>query len=142
MRSAQTSRASRLRVGTGPVGLVGVAGSAACTAAMVLPVIGVAGATASMAGMTRSQEDGLLGALIEYGPIILIASILLVTASLALRRPLAAVPALAAGAMLYWGMYAQSSYPVMYLTVVAGFAGWLATYLWTRAEKTPLTTSD
>jgi len=35
-------------------------------------------------------------------------------------------------------MYAQPSYPVMYLTLALGFPGWLATYLWAhRARPAP-----
>jgi len=82
----------------------------------------------------RSCTGWVLGVLTEYGPGILIVSVLLVTASLAWRRALAAVPALAAGVLLYWGMYAQSSYPVMYLVLGLGFAAWIATYLWTGAD--------
>ena len=104
---------------------------------MVLPVIGVAGAAAAggmqgMDGMAGPPQGGVLGVLTTYGPVILAVSILLVTLSLGLRRPVAAIPALAAGAVLYWGMYAQPSYPVMYLTLAAGFGGWIVTYLWTR----------
>ncbi|MGH3570622.1 MAG: hypothetical protein ACRDUW_02140 [Pseudonocardiaceae bacterium] len=91
--------------------------------------------------MTGPPPGGLLGALIEYGPVILIVSVLLVTASVALRRPPATVPAGAAGALLYWGMYAQPSYPVMYLSVAVGFAGWAAAYLWARAATSPHTAS-
>ncbi|MDQ3716078.1 MAG: hypothetical protein M3381_08700 [Actinomycetota bacterium] len=136
-----TKTAPRLRAYIGSAGLLGVAGSLACTAAMVLPVIGAAGATASMAEMAGAQPDGLLGVLIEYGPIILITSILLVAAGLSLRRPAAVVPALAAGAVMYWGMYAQPSYPMMYLTLIIGFGGWLITYLWTRRKRPQQATS-
>jgi len=87
---------------------------------MVAPVIGAAGAgaAAGMNGMAGSPPGGFLGVLTEYSPGILIVSVLLVTTSLAWRRALAAVPALAARVLLYWGMYAQSSYPVMYLSLV------------------------
>jgi pimeloyl-ACP methyl ester carboxylesterase len=66
---------------------------------------------------------------------ILIASILPLTAALALRRRLAA---LAAGAMLLPGECTQSSHPAMYLTRVAGFSRWLDTYQWTGTEKSRL----
>lgn len=134
-----------LQVGAGTVGLAGVATSLLCTVTMVLPVIGIAGAgaaasTQGMAGMDGPAPGGVLGFLTEYGALILGVSVLLVTLSLGLRRPLAAVPALLAGAVLYWGMYAQPSYPVMYVTLAAGFAGWIATYLWARqTHRAPLT---
>jgi|APThiThiocy_cv2_1041547.scaffolds.fasta_scaffold00969_6 hypothetical protein len=145
MCPARTSRDRRTRVGAGSAGLLGVTGSVACTAAMVLPVIGAAGAGAAagmsgMADMTGPAQEGLLGVLLQYGPIILVVSIALVTMSVALRRPVAAVPALAAGALLYWGMYAQPSYPVMYGSVALGFAGWGTIYLWTRTATAAHTT--
>lgn len=76
-------------------GCPGVAGSVACTAAMVAPVIGALGAgaaasTGGMTGMTGPTQGGLLGFLIEYGPITLGASIVLVTVSLAWPRSAAA----------------------------------------------------
>jgi len=75
--------------------------------------------------------------LLTYGPALLVASIVLVTLSVAVRRPLAAVPALLWGALLYWGMYSQPSYPVMYLTLALGYAGWIGTYLWARHPADP-----
>ncbi len=140
----QVSRHSRTRAGGGMLGALGITGGLICTATMVLPALGAAGAAAAaggMQGMTGADEpphDGLLGILTDAGPAILIVSTLLVTLGVGLRRPLATVPALAAGAVLYWGMYAQPSYPVMYLTLALGFAGWLATYLWaSRARPAP-----
>ena len=131
--------APRARAGGGTLGALGITGGLICTATMVLPALGAAGAAAGgMQGMTSGDEpphDGLLGILTDAGPAILIVSTLLVTLGVGLRRPLATVPALAAGAVLYWGMYAQPSYPVMYLTLVLGFTGWLATYLWARQAR-------
>lgn len=146
MTPARASRGLRSRAGAGSVGLLGVVGSVACTAAMVAPVIGAVGAgaaasTGGMEGMTGPARGGLFGFLIDCGPFILVASIVLVTVSVALRRPAAALPALAAGALLYWGMYAQPSLPVMYLTLALGFAGWAAAYLWTRTATSPQLTS-
>jgi len=141
------------RVG-GLAGALGVLASLACTAAMTLPVLGVAGAAAaagargaggmdSMSSMYPAgggDSGGLLGWLLTYyGPALLVVSIVLVTLSVAVRRPLAAVPALLWGALLYWGMYGQPSYPVMYLTLALGYAGWIGTYLWaaTRPDRRP-----
>jgi hypothetical protein len=118
-------------------GLLGIAGTAACTVAMVLPAIGLvgAGAAGGMAGMsddTEATQGGLMGFLLESGPTILLISVALVTLGLALRRPWTAAPSLAAGAVLYWGMYEQPSYLVMYLTLALGFAAWAALYRGTR----------
>ncbi|MBA3782885.1 MAG: hypothetical protein H0X12_13670 [Nocardioides sp.] len=118
-------------------GLLGVAGTLACTVAMVLPAIGIvgAGAAGGMAGMSDDSgttQGGFLGFLLESGPTILLISVALVTAGLALRRPWTAAPSLAAGAVIYWGMYEQASYPVMYFTLALGFAVWAALYRGTR----------
>ena len=139
-------------------GVAGTCGSVACVAAMVLPLGGLAGAGAaagaqatgcSMAGMgpaptstskataatVSSHPGGVLGVLVTIGPELLVVSVLLVTVSLALRRRAAAVPALAAGALLYWGMYAQASDAVMYATIAVGYVIWAATYAWTRVRR-------
>ncbi len=140
-------------------GFAGTCGSLACIASMVLPLVGVAGAgvasgaqasggsMAGMAGMgpapaaraaassgaaAPSHAGGVLGFLVTIGPELLVLSILLVTVSLALRRRAAALPALVAGALLYWGMYAQGSDALMYATIAVGYAIWAATYAWTR----------
>ncbi len=132
-------RRPRTRAGSALMGTLGITGGLVCTATMVLPALGAAGAAAgSMQAMTGGDEaphDGFVGTLNDAGPAILIISTLLVTLGVGLRRPLTAIPALAAGALLYWGMYAQPSYPVMYLTLALGFAGWLATYQWARRAR-------
>lgn len=119
--SAGSSARGRARIGSGLAGLLGVAASLACTAAMVLPVLGVVGTAGAAAQGAGGGADPIL-----------IVSIVLITVSLAVRRALAAVPALAFGALLYWGMYGQPSDLVMYLTLALTYAGWLGTYLWTR----------
>jgi hypothetical protein len=54
-----------------------------------------------------------------------------VTAAFALtRRPVTAIPALVAGAVLYAGMYAQNSPPVMYASIAVGYLTWAALPLW------------
>lgn len=140
-------------------GVAGTCGSLACMASMVLPLVGVAGAgvasgaragggsMAGMAGMgpapaaraaassgaaAPSHPGGVLGFLVTIGPELLVVSILLVTVSLALRRRAAALPALVAGGLPYWGMYAQGSDALMYATIAVGYAIWAATYAWTR----------
>ena len=92
---------------------------------MLLAAAG-AGASAAAAGMAAmpgtggAPRHGLLGVLLRIGPGLLIASVLLITAAFALsRRPRAAVPALLAGALLYWGMYAQPSLTLMYASITS-----------------------
>lgn len=113
-------------------GVLGIGGTLVCTVAMTLPAIGVgaAGGMAAMSGANAPTQGGFLGFLVEYGPVILLVSVALVTIGLALRRPWAALPSLAAGAVLYWGMYAQASYVVMYVSLALGFAAWAALYRW------------
>lgn len=134
-------------------GALGVLGSMACTASMIAAAVGVRGAAAatSMAGMTgmtapgSGHPGGALGALVRIGPWLIVASALLVTAAFALtRRPRAAIPALVAGAVLYAGMYAQNSLPVMYASIAVGYLTWAALALWTArprhnpaAQRTP-----
>ena len=128
-------------------GALGVLGSMACTASMIAAAVGVGGAAAatSMAGMTGTgsgHAGGALGALVRIGPWLIVASALLVTAAFALtRRPVTAIPALAAGAVLYAGMYAQNSLPVMYASIAVGYLTWAALALWAArnpaAQATP-----
>ncbi len=121
----------------------GAAGSLACGASMLLAAAG-AGASAAAAGMAAmpgtggAPRHGLLGVLLRIGPGLLIASVLLITAAFALsRRPRAAVPALLAGALLYWGMYAQPSLTLMYASITVGYTAWAALYLWVRHKPAP-----
>ena len=123
--------------------VTGAAGSLACTLAMTTALAGAFGAGAatgaravtarhSMPGMATPTPGGPLGGLIQYGPQILALSALLVTAGLAPRRPLAAVPGAAAGVLLWWGMYAQANLTVMYTAVALAYPAWTATWLWAR----------
>ena len=117
-------------------GALGVLGSMACTASMIAAAVGVGGAAAvtSMAGMTGTgsgHPGGALGALVRIGPGLIVASVLLVTVAFALsRRPVTAIPALVAGAVLYAWMYAQDSVPVMYASIAVGYLTWAALALW------------
>jgi len=147
--SGDPRASGRARVASG---VAGTCGSFACVAAMVLPLVGLAGAGAaagaqaaggSMAGMGpatttatsgASHPGGVLGALVTYGPELLVVSVLLVAASFALRRPVAALPAVVAGALLYWGMYAQASVALMYVTIVVAYLAWVAVYAWVRTR--------
>ncbi len=92
-----------------------------------------------MSGMdhvpTRTGAGGVSGFLLDHGPAILIASIILVTVALALRRPPAAVVAAAVGALMYWGMYVQSGLTVMYFTIGVGLVTWLALLAAARTRR-------
>jgi hypothetical protein len=120
-------------------GALGGLGSLACAISMILAGLGVgaSAASAGMAGMERSGSapHGLLGLLRHAGPALLIASIVLVAAALAVRRPTAAVPALLAGAVLYAGMYSQSNTGVMYTAIALGYTAWAGLFLWTRKRN-------
>ena len=125
-------------------GALGVLGSMACTVSMIAAAVGVGGAAAAtsmagMAGMTTTgsgHPGGALGALVRIGPWLIVASALLVTAAFALtRRPVTAIPALAAGAVLYAGMYAQSSLPVMYASIAVGYLTWAVLLLWVARRR-------
>jgi hypothetical protein len=128
---------SARHAGRWSAGAVGVLGSMACTASMIAAAVGVGGAAAatSMTGMTgmtgTGRLGGVLGVLVRIGPWLIVASVLLVTAAFALsRRPVTAIPALAAGAVLYAGMYAQNSLLVMYASIAVGYLTWAALALW------------
>jgi len=137
------------RAGWWPAAL-GVLGSAACTVSMIAAAVGVGSATAAtgMAGMTSTtgtgpgRLGGVLGALVRIGPWLIVASALLVSAAFALtRRPVTAIPALVAGAVLYAGMYAQSSLPVMYASIAIGYLAWASLALWAVRPRQNATAS-
>jgi len=123
------------------VGAAGGLGSLACGASMVAAAAGAGGsaAVAGMAGMSGrgATAHGLLGVLLRAGPGLLIVSVLLVTAAFALRRLAAAGGALLAGAVLYGGMYGQSSPAVMYASLAVGYSAWAGLYLRTRPAGRP-----
>ena len=133
-------------------GLAGLTGSLACSVTMILALLGVAGATTvagthaggGMSSMASSSTEsgrgpaasahasGIMGFLLRFGPEILVISLLLVALAIGMRRRIAGVVALAAGALLYWAMYAQSSAARMYVAVVLAYSAWLLDYLWAR----------
>jgi len=81
-------------------------------------------------GGSGSSTPTALRFLIGAGPSILLVSIALVTVAVAARRPLAAAPALLAGAALYWGMYRQPSAAVMDAVIAVGLLGWGSLVVW------------
>jgi len=132
------------RTGLWSAGALGVLGSMTCTASMIAAVVGVGGAAAAtgMAGMAATgpgHPGGALRALLWIGPWLIAASALLVVAAFALtRRPATVIPALAAGAVLYAGMYAQNNIPVMYASIAVGYLAWATLAVWTvRRSNNP-----
>ncbi len=114
-------------------GLVGLVGTLACSLSMVAAPLGLiaAGGTAAaqggMAGMgaehqgaSAAHSPGWFDVLLRWGPEILVVSVLLIVASVALRRQWAALPAIGGGLILYGGMYAQPNLAVMYAAIVVG----------------------
>lgn len=126
-------------------GGAGLIGGISCTVSMTLLVLGLLGTVTaqasnsreSMAGMGATSEGpGLinlvLAFLIARGPIILVISIVLVALAVSLRQRWFAIPALAAGALMYWGMYVQRSATLMYFASGFGIAVWLLLFVASR----------
>ena len=131
----------RRRAGRRCAAALGAAGSLTCVTSMLLAAAGVsgtaaAGGMAAMTGTGMGTPGGALGALVRVGPWLLAGSVVLVTAALALtRRPAAAAGGVLAGAVLYAGMYAQSSLAVMYASIAAGYLAWAGLFVWARARR-------
>lgn len=87
---------------------------------------GASAAQTSMAGMGTANSPGSsslpawLDPIVRFGPEILVVSLLLVVAGVALRRRGAAVPAIVGGVVLYVGMYVQNSLLLMYVAIGVG----------------------
>ncbi len=131
--SPEHHQSRRLGIVAGGVGLLG---SLTCIGTMLLAIAGI-GAAAGMAGMRAGDPrhaSGVLGALLNAGPAILVVSTVAIAVAFAIRRSIAVLPALAGGALLYWGMYGQGDLMVMYGAIVAGLAIWVATYWRLRAH--------
>jgi hypothetical protein len=124
--AATVSRGQTLRRESGLItaccGALGLGGAILCSLTMVAPALGLlAGqaARSSMGGMSGSastsqaQLPAWWDAIVRLGPEILVLSVLLVALAVALRRRLAALPAIVGGLILYLGMYAQPSLMAM-----------------------------
>jgi hypothetical protein len=137
-RAAMPAARAACRTAAGTAGLLG---SLACGASMLLAAAGVggtaaAGGMAAMTGPGAGPPGGALGVLVRAGPWLLAGSVLLVAAALALGpRPAAAAGGLLAGAVLYAGMYAQSSPAVMDASIAAGYLAWAGLFLWARGGR-------
>jgi hypothetical protein len=85
-----------------------------------------------MAGMGAESASGPWDLLLQYGPVILIISVAAMTLALAARRPISAIPAVLAGALLYWGMYGQANLPAVYAAIAIGLVVWTGLFFWVR----------
>lgn len=135
MRRGTTRAASRF-------GTAGVVAALSCTLACCLPALLVVfGMGAGMAGMGESGDHagGTLGTLLQLlhriSPALLLVSIVLVAGAFALRRPVAVIPAVLAGVVLYVSVHHQPDPLVMYAGMAIGYGSWIALYLWTRPRN-------
>lgn len=126
-------------------GMLGVLTALTCTLACCLPailvVLGVGASAAAGAGHAAhgaSASPGgfaaALAVLHRISPVLLIVSIALVAAAFAVRRRAAVLPALIAGAVLYFSVHGQSDPTVMYAGMALGYGAWVTLYLWTRSR--------
>jgi hypothetical protein len=90
-------------------------------------------------GEQTDELHGTPGALLHLlqriTPGLLIVSIVLIGCAFALRRPVAVIPALLAGAVLYASVHIQADQAVMYAGMAVGYGTWIVLYLWTRPRK-------
>ena len=147
--ASSAAKARRLRAVSIGGATAGLLTGVACAGSMTLAAVGVIGAAAaagsssmsSMGGMghatTRTGTGGVAGFLLDHGPTIFITSIILVSTTLVLRRPVAAAVAAAIGALMYWGMYVQADVTAMYVTIAAGFVAWLILLTTVRTPRAP-----
>ncbi|WP_152664822.1 hypothetical protein [Mycobacterium sp. UM_Kg27] len=127
-------------------GAAGVVAALTCTLACCLPAaLAALGAGASAAagmghaghatGEFRGWFAALLDVLHRLSPVLLTASVVLVTVAFALRRRAAVLPALLAGVVLYLSVHGQDDPAVMYAGMALGYGAWIALYLWTRPHS-------
>lgn len=116
--------------------VVGLGGTLLCSLSMTAAAVGLfaaggaAAAQGGMAGMGAGDHGGSgagaahnpewLNVLLRLGPEILVVSLLLIAASVALRRRWATLPALGGGLILYLGMYGQPNLALMYGAIFVG----------------------
>lgn len=70
-------------------------------------------------------------------PLILIISIASVALAVVIRHRIALLPVVAAGLVLYWGMYMQAAPLAMYSSVLLGLAALVASSLWSFRRRAP-----
>lgn len=107
----------------------GIGGATAVAAA------GAMGGMAASAGGANSANgsspiDPVVAFLVWAGPAILLLSVIALAAATVIRQPAATGLVLAAGTVLFWGMYLQAALSVMFVSIVAGLAGLAVAYVW------------
>ena len=85
---------------------------------------------APAASATTGPLAAALTLLVWAGPAILLLSLVAIGAALTGRRRRATGVAVAAGILLFWGMYLQPRLSVMLVAIGVGLAALLAAYLW------------
>ena len=138
----------RLRRPLGQIlGALGIFGSLTCSAAMTAAAFGIGGAavaaTAGMAAMSDAAGqaratgpiDVVVAFLVWAGPAILLLSLIAMGAATLTRRPAAAGLVVAAGVVLFWGMYLQPALSVMFLSIAAGLAALVVAHVWSGADR-------
>lgn len=125
------------RLGTSLCCALGVCGAVACSVAMFALPLGIVGASVAAGAKADSMQNmsGMPGAdsvasrsvppwiaaLNHVGPELMVASVALVLLAALLRKStLAAGTALAAGGILYYGMYAQARMSIMWVFTAIG----------------------
>ncbi len=127
-------------------GATGAAAALICMFTCCLPpvLVALSAGAATGAGMAAMGHPGgeshgtldvLVGVLHRISPALLIGSVVTISAALALRRRVAAVPALLAGGVLYLAVHAQTDPVVMSAGMAVGYGSWIGLYLWTRSGK-------
>ena len=131
------------------IGGAGLLGGISCTLSMTLAALGLVGSAAVQAGHSQGGMVGMNAVsglavhssnpvqafLIDHGPTILVVSAVLVVFSLGVRRRWFVAPALAVGALMYWGMYDQSNVTMMYVASGIGILVWLLLFVAPRSRR-------
>ena len=81
-------------------------------------------------GMGTGESSGIVGWLVDMGPVTLIISIVAFAISAFSKRWSAILPAVIGGGVLYAGMYEQDSVAVMYWAIGVGFLLWVIAWAW------------
>jgi hypothetical protein len=83
----------------------------------------------------RTASNPVLAWLLRDGPALLVVSAVLVVLALGLRRPWTVLPAVAAAALMYWGMYVQPRLAVMYAASIVGLLVWIGLLVTARHTR-------
>ena len=118
-------------------GALGLVGTLLCSLSMMAPDLGLItleGVRSSMAGrgnagaVSQAQIPGWWTTAMHLGSLILVLSVVLVVLAVAVRRPLATMPAIVGGVVLYFGMYVQPGLMNMKAATVIGTGSLVLAY--------------